>query len=569
MVKFGRHLQFYLECEHDNAENSHYIVPYNQLRDDQIEGTGGSRYDPQASASIFEESWRNALHRARTDFDESMSSCWKDIFGAISKISHSRGASLEAALRLYVPTVGVTLSQDLLVFLKGLDAATTMNSEALRKLVKKFDKHGNAGDPGVTLSDVLLPELYCANFYLGQFTLEMAINTLRELLDDLGSEDSYGCDSSRDEEKKGDSVYSSKNTTIGSGRRSNWKALETEEEQQESITVIRRADEMSWLQDMIRRFPRDIIRHAVAHRGFHNPKDRSDLRPLENSLSAFEAAWSNGIHLCECDVALTKDEKIVLAHDDDFTRLALNPSSDNANVKISDLTFKELIALTLKNGVRAPLLLDVLRSASAIGPDAKLIIEIKPGNNQAAMALARLFGRNPSLMRHVAVIMSFDLFAMHELRGALHRTFVTDCLSRTPTLSSSFQDRSPYMRGSFDAADPTTLTIPKLMLLTVADPPIDHYELCVDVDDFSPIDGWLRTDDSVLDGVYIRFQSEMLESDGTAHLKALCNKYPVGVWGMNGKDPDDYKTMEFLVKECGVSFFNTDLPRGFLGQDDL
>ena len=125
------------------------------------------------------------------------------------------------------------------------------------------------------------------------------------------------------------------------------------------------------------------------------------------------------------------------------------------------------------------------------------------------------------------------------------------------------------MRGSFDGADPTTLTIPKLMLLTVADPPIDHYELCVDVDDFSPIDGWLRTDDSVLDGVYIRFQSEMLESDGTAHLKALCNKYPVGVWGMNGKDPDDYKTMEFLVKECGVSFFNTDLPRGSLGQDDL
>jgi len=216
-----------------------------------------------------------------------------------------------------------------------------------------------------------------------------------------------------------------------------------------------------WLRDMIRKIPKEDMQHAVAHRGFHNPKGRSDLRPLENPLAAFEAAWTNGVYLCECDVALTKDEKLVLAHDTDFSRLSLDPLSDNSNTKVSDLTFnKELIALTLKNGVRAPLLLEVLQSTSAIGQEAKLIIELKPGNNQAAMALARLLGR--------------------------------------------------------------------------------------------------------LDGVYVRSESEMLEPDGAAKLKALCDKYTVGVWGEGSEDPDDYETMHDLVKECGVSYFKTDLPHTFL-----
>lgn len=202
--------------------------------------------------------------------------------------------------------------------------------------------------------------------------MDVAINILRELLDDL---DEYHSDSTVEykEEKK-----------ITARRKMSFDNEET--------MIGRRANEMLWLRETIRQIPEENIKHAVAHRGFHNPKGRSDLRPLENSLAAFEAAWSNGLHLCECDAALTKDEKLVLAHGSDFSRLSLEPSSDTSNTKVLDLTFKELIALTLKNGVRAPLLLDVLHSAHAIGPDAQLILEIKPGESQAAEALARLLG---------------------------------------------------------------------------------------------------------------------------------------------------------------------------------
>lgn len=540
MVKFGRHLQFFLECEEPQC--SHYVVPYNQLRDKIYTCT------TPGDVKSFELSWREALQKASDDFRESTNSCWSNVFESISKIQNARGAPLESALKLYPPTMGVTASRDLLCFLKGISSTASLNSEGLRKLVKKFDKQGSA-----SLSAELLPELYSSNFHMGLDALDMAIQTLRELLDDLDECDNELYDHFQEEKKLNHAPH------ISRLERPLQNIIRNQSYENEEIIIGKRANEMLWLRDMIRQIPEDYIKHAVAHRGFHNPKGRSDLRPLENSLAAFEAAWTNGIHLCECDVAVTKDEKLVLAHDSDFSRLSLDPSSDTSNRKVSDLTFKELIALTLKNGVRAPLLLDVLRSAHTIGPEAKLIIEIKPGNNQAAMALARLLARYPEYVTHVAVIMSFDLWAMHELRSALEKM-----LSGEPRRISSYSmlDMDGIEKGSFPSN--FGVKMPKLMLLTVAHVPADNYELWVDCNDYSPIDGWLQTDGSCLDGVYVRFENEMLEPDGAAELKALCKKYTVGVWGVVNKDPDDYETMCYLVKECGVSYFNTDLPRTFL-----
>jgi hypothetical protein len=84
------------------------------------------------------------------------------------------------------------------------------------------------------------------------------------------------------------------------------------------------------------------------------------------------------------------------------------------------LKFKELIALQLKSGSRPTLLVDVLRSARAVGGDAQLIIEIKPGNSAAASALSRLLRRNPGFMPFVAAIMSFDFITMHRLKKELY-----------------------------------------------------------------------------------------------------------------------------------------------------
>jgi glycerophosphoryl diester phosphodiesterase len=368
-------------------------------------------------------------------------------------------------------------------------------------------------------------------------------------------------------------------------------------------SVEARCEELKWLKRLVASIPgQDLLPRLVAHRGFHHIKDRNDKRPLENSLSAYEMAWTSGIHLCECDIAMTKDERLVLAHDDNFMRLALDSNSLNSKKKISDLTLRELIAMPLISGVRPPLLIDVLRSACAISEHSRLVIEIKPGNQAAASALARLLLRHPNLRKAVAMIMSFDAVTMHRLRAALN---IVDAASEAALAPSASQVGMHHRINSFDhfgtmhgmlgshhrklnsmdqmssiglSLSETNLdsgvlqqapvarkfgTMPKLMLLTVADPPKRPCELRVGVDDFSHVDNWLNARDGSLDGVYLQFEQKMMTPEGVASLRRLSERYFVGIWTHSGKDPDDFHTFQWLVKEGNCTFVNSDLPNHF------
>lgn len=577
MVKFGRHLEAFLAA---NQGSNLYVVPYSEIRDHLVE-------IERADAFLFTNEWNSCLEKAVKDFDQAMVSLWQMVFQGISSFPlESRGANPDTAFRMFLSQASVEESQELLSRVKYICETSLTNAEALRKLVKKFDKQHTT-----QLSLTLLPKLYAANFTVGQTTLEDGLAMLREALH---------VDFDEDEQPPNESL------TVG--RRG----------QQHDAAVKRRREELAWLKDLVASIAPSELCHIVAHRGFHNPLDRSDKRPLENSLAAYEAAWTNGIHLCECDIALTKDEKLVLAHDDDFSRLALN--TDLAHQKVRDLTFRELISLPLKSGIRPPLLIDVLRSARAIGGNSKLIIEIKPGNNDAANALARMFIRHPDLMEQCAVIMSFDLFAMHTLRadlavlqpaaaGAIRKTHRSNMslgnmalLNIDPAaegfvplgphrdsfdhfgvglsiggISQSFVgengttvlDSSPNLKSGMSSSKGALYKldeerrIPKLMLLTVAEKPKIPCELEVGVLELENVDQWLHRQDGSLDGVYLQFQREMLSLEGTNALQNLASKYTVGVWGHAHKDPDNYETFHHLVREGMVSFVNSDLPKTF------
>jgi hypothetical protein len=111
--------------------------------------------------------------------------------------------------------------------------------------------------------------------------------------------------------------------------------------------------------------------------------------------------------------------------------------------------------------------------------------------------------------------------------------------------------------------DDPTRQFPKLMLLTVSDPPKKPCEMRVGVNDLSLVDSWLTKEDGSLDGVYLQFQKEMLTESGAALMRELASRYTVGVWGHSGVDPDDWKTFDCLVTQCGCSYVNTDLPNHF------
>lgn len=626
MVKFGGHVEALREG--DLADSELYLIPYNKMKliiheHEENEEANAAMLIQENTAMlnrklingigfVFDEAerkqvedeqlseeeffsaiWKKTLKHAEEDFREVRGEIWETVFAGIAANDDAadplvRGAHPGNAIKYYVElshTKGGTDAQDLLARMKQIYEAASTNSEALRKLVKKSDKYRGERQ----LSSKLLPLLYTSSLYSGQNMIQDSIDLLRDLIS--GDFDCSDSDSDEDND-----IFDR-----------SFKRLvrhDSETRHQESVDV--RMMEFNWLKSLVQTIPsKELLPKLVAHRGFHNTKDRNNKRPVENSLSAYEMAWSCGIELCECDIALTKDEKLVLAHDENFARLSLDAESANSKRKVGDLTLKELISMPLTSGVRPPLLIDVLRSASAISERSRLIIEIKPGNEASAFALARLLIRHTDLRSSVAMIMSFDAATMHRLREELDRAIVPDSKDytggdtgmplrshRRVTSSDHFGTTSPgwfacmgegeghispKLSGIEKLEDVTGLAssqsfashsrdshnMPKLMLLTVAGPPARACELQVHYNELHRVDNWLNHDKGVLDGVYLQYEKEMMTPEGAACLRQLSKRTMVGIWNFAERDPDNFETFEWLVKEGNCSFVNTDLPKYF------
>ena len=104
----------------------------------------------------------------------------------------------------------------------------------------------------------------------------------------------------------------------------------------------------------------------IAHRGLH-----SSSIP-ENSLLSFQKALVND-YAMEFDLTITKDEKVVVFHDDNLLRLC------NVDKDIEDITYSYLKELNLYNSnEKIPLLKEVL---DLVNGKIALIIEIKKHNS--------------------------------------------------------------------------------------------------------------------------------------------------------------------------------------------
>jgi Glycerophosphoryl diester phosphodiesterase family len=614
MVKFGNHHQFFVEQKNPDS----YTVPYNEVKIRIEEG--------RVPLDEFVVQWRTCLEHAKSEFDMALMPLWQRVFAALHSNEDSRGAPPEKALLLFTQQAAKEHVQEVLEQFKNLQATALLNAEALRKLAKKFDKNyrpnnkqqpvdsASESQPAInSLSARLLPELYSANFVLGLTVLQQGTDLLRRELGvgDYGHVSTESATDSSDPERSEqlDSSYHADNhhqfTMLSKHHRQDSHA-------EHDRLVTKKRQELVWLRDSVKRIDQlGSLHKLVAHRGFHSPQDRSDRRPMENSLQAYESAWTSGIHLCECDIAMTKDEILILAHDEDFSRLALDSNLEESHRKVQDLTLREIMSVALKSGVRPPLLLDVLQAAHAIGGQSQLIVEIKPGNREAASALARLLGQYPYLMANCAVIMSFDIFVMHSLHEEMdawfgpgdqngeigtHRRSYSMGIFPSPMELSQLQKPTSQRR-------PQQYPRPKLFVLTVCDVPTREVYSRVSISEeeeaFTKIHGWLK---GRLDGVYMQFEPQMLTPEGLRMLRKLTRRYHVGVrlsyirrqgfacveacptsqkfcncfsllhasqvWGHNGRDPDDYLTFSRLVQEAKASFVNSDLPRDFFQHHD-
>jgi glycerophosphoryl diester phosphodiesterase len=134
-----------------------------------------------------------------------------------------------------------------------------------------------------------------------------------------------------------------------------------------------------------------LLATPVSHRGYHGPGTP------ENSMAAFDAAVRNG-YTIELDVHATKDDVLVVFHDDNLIRMT------SYNKTIEDCTFAEIRNLVLDaTNQKIPALAEVLDSVnSQVG----LLIEIKhhPRIGKVEELLCHLLDRYPGKF----AVVSFD-----------------------------------------------------------------------------------------------------------------------------------------------------------------
>lgn len=146
----------------------------------------------------------------------------------------------------------------------------------------------------------------------------------------------------------------------------------------------------------------------IAHRG------ESYVAP-ENTISAIKLAWKNNVPGVEIDVNLTKDNEIVVIHDNDTKR------TGNTNKLVKSSTLKELKEVdvgsfkddTFKNE-RIPTLKEVLNTVPVNG---KLIIEVKSDQRIIPFLIKEI--KSSSLKNDQIMIIAFDFKIVQKMKQFL------------------------------------------------------------------------------------------------------------------------------------------------------
>lgn len=106
----------------------------------------------------------------------------------------------------------------------------------------------------------------------------------------------------------------------------------------------------------------------IAHRG-------ANREALENSWTAFEKAIEAGSQRIELDLQRTKDNQVIIIHDNDLSRTC------NVQAKVNELTLDEISKIKLSNKEPIPHLDEILER---LLPKVELNLELK--NNDAVLA---------------------------------------------------------------------------------------------------------------------------------------------------------------------------------------
>ena len=235
----------------------------------------------------------------------------------------------------------------------------------------------------------------------------------------------------------------------------------------------------------------------IGHRG------ASYLAP-ENTMSSFKLGWEKGADV-ELDVYLTKDNRIVVIHDDTTKRTA------GVDLKVTESTSEELRKLDVGSfksdqyaGEKIPFLADVVKT---IPRGRKLFVEIKCGP-EILPYLKELVTRSGKMSRIVIIGFDLNTVAMSKkminvptywLRGTEKTKDTEEWIPHDPQLAQTAKDKGldgldvHYAGVTKEFANAVKAAGLKLYVWTVDDPQEAARLLGFGVDGITTNrPGWLR-----------------------------------------------------------------------------
>jgi glycerophosphoryl diester phosphodiesterase len=150
---------------------------------------------------------------------------------------------------------------------------------------------------------------------------------------------------------------------------------------------------------------------VIAHRG-------ASVEELENTKSAFMRAQLDGANIIELDVTLTKDNKVVIIHDSNLSRLA------KIDKNINELNYDELkdIQLSNEDGTKTGSIMLLKNLLPLITLDVKLLIEIKPIDDNGIACANKIEEILKFYPRHMIGCFDLDVLKSVKQNNPLRKT---------------------------------------------------------------------------------------------------------------------------------------------------
>jgi glycerophosphoryl diester phosphodiesterase len=300
----------------------------------------------------------------------------------------------------------------------------------------------------------------------------------------------------------------------------------------------------------------DITWRFVAHRGANNDAPDNTLLHLpENTLPAMQEAYRVGAHYVECDIHMTRDQRIVVIHDDTLERTAsFNPKNSGTlsrerfdailKTPIPELSYDDEVSqvsvgaynIKIPEAYHTTSISPLENFLSQLRGDVnkRLIIELKAGDVAIVAVLQKLIERcmtELDLKPQQLVFISFDYHLIAASKKVLSQHKHLFLTTATP--------------GDPDEARPDPNHPGKTL---------GYYHL---IRDKITLEKYIQmAKDAGLDGLDVEYDAKLIDADfiRTIHAsKMLC-----AIWTYQ---KDDNLVTARRMLEAGADFINTNHPQ--------